>query len=137
MKDFEQALARFKLGLRADIKRELLENDFYSIKHACQIATDAEGYLKYSITKKVGFQAEEIAARWNVDLSKDGMLPNVLRRIICMLGLQQGKNAAELEFDLTGNSFDFGTFEADDHADDEEASKKLEEPEVRPPEKKR
>ncbi|CAK7335940.1 unnamed protein product [Dovyalis caffra] len=59
VEDPEQALAQFKAGLRADIKRELHGKDLYSAEHACQIATDAEEYLKHPITRKVGSQAGE------------------------------------------------------------------------------
>ena len=54
-----QTLARFKTGLKADIRREMLRQPVYNVEHAFQVALDMEEYLKYPITRKIGSQTRE------------------------------------------------------------------------------
>ncbi|CAL5428331.1 unnamed protein product [Camellia sinensis] len=57
--DSSQALARFKAGLRPNIRRELLRQPLYSLEHAFQVALDIEEYLNYPISKKFVSQVGE------------------------------------------------------------------------------
>lgn len=68
--DSSQTLARFKAGLRSDIRRELLRQPLYSLEHAFQVTLDMEEYLRYPISKKFGSQAGETAARGYNDASR-------------------------------------------------------------------
>ena len=52
VEDSTQTLPRFKAGLRPEIKRELLHQPLYSLKHAFQLALDMEEYVGYSSNRK-------------------------------------------------------------------------------------
>ena len=54
-----QTLARFKTGLRANIRREILRQPVYNVEHAFQVALDMEEYLRDPITRKNGSQVKE------------------------------------------------------------------------------
>ena len=45
--DSKQTLARFKAGLKPEIKRELLCQPLYSLEHAFQVALDMEKYAGF------------------------------------------------------------------------------------------
>lgn len=53
LEDARHSLARFKSGLRFEIRKEMLRYAPYSVENAFQIALDLEEYLNLSSTKKV------------------------------------------------------------------------------------
>ncbi|GFZ08719.1 hypothetical protein Acr_20g0005270 [Actinidia rufa] len=69
VEDPSQTLARFKTGLRPDIRRELLRQPLYSLEHAFQVALDMEEYLRYPISKKFGSQVGETTPKGFNDAS--------------------------------------------------------------------
>ncbi|KAF7147941.1 hypothetical protein RHSIM_Rhsim03G0243100 [Rhododendron simsii] len=90
--DSSQTLARFKAGLRPDIRRELLRQPLYSLEHAFQVALDMEEYLKYPIPKKFGSQVGEIAAKGYNDASR--FWPSVSKQTSANTADPKGKNHA-------------------------------------------
>lgn len=53
MEDVAKVLARFKAGIRADIRKEMFRQPVYSVKYALQVALDVEECFKQLITKKI------------------------------------------------------------------------------------
>ncbi|KAG5557605.1 hypothetical protein RHGRI_007755 [Rhododendron griersonianum] len=90
--DSSQTLARFKAGLRPDIRRELLRQPLYSLEHAFQVALDMEEYLKYPIPKKFGSQVGETAAKGYNDTSR--FRPSVSKQTSANTADPKGKNHA-------------------------------------------
>ncbi|KAF7144488.1 hypothetical protein RHSIM_Rhsim04G0004700 [Rhododendron simsii] len=90
--DSSQTLARFKAGLRSDIRRELLRQPLYSLEHAFQVALDMEEYLKYPIPKKFGSQVGETAAKGYNDASR--FRPSVSKQTSANMADPKGKNHA-------------------------------------------
>ncbi|KAG5535161.1 hypothetical protein RHGRI_023069 [Rhododendron griersonianum] len=88
--DSSQTLARFKAGLRPDIRRELLRQPLYSLEHAFQVALDMEEYLKYPIPKKFGSQVGETAAKGYNDTSR--FRPSVSKQTSANTADPKGKN---------------------------------------------
>ena len=80
-----QTLARFKTGLRADVRKEILRQPIYNVEHAFQVAIDMKEYLRDPITRKNGCQVKEalfkkyfeLKASTNLDDSKGKrIMPN-------------------------------------------------------------
>ncbi|KAG5531711.1 hypothetical protein RHGRI_026363 [Rhododendron griersonianum] len=90
--DSSQTLARFKAGLRPDIRRELLRQPLYSLEHAFQVALDMEEYLKYPIPKKFGSQVGETADKGYNDASR--FRPSVSKQTSANTADPKGKNHA-------------------------------------------
>ena len=65
-----QTLARFKAGLRLEIKRELLRQPLYSLEHAFQVALDMEEYMGHSFHRKPGAMTMESAHKKLHDTSQ-------------------------------------------------------------------
>ncbi|XP_024200577.1 uncharacterized protein LOC112203910 [Rosa chinensis] len=63
VEDSRQTLARFKAGLRPDIKMEMIRQPVYSVEHAFQVALDLEEYLGYTTVRKSGSQGNDTAQR--------------------------------------------------------------------------
>jgi hypothetical protein len=63
VEDPRHTLARFKSGLRFDIRKELLRQPLSSVEHGFQVALDMEEYLRVPTVKKITYQAGEIAAK--------------------------------------------------------------------------
>lgn len=63
VEDPRHTLARFKSGLRFDIRKESLRQPPSSVEHAFQAALDMEEYLRVPTVKKITYQAGEIAAK--------------------------------------------------------------------------
>ena len=65
-----QTLARFKAGVRLEIKRELLRQPLYSLEHAFQVALDMEEYMGHSFHRKPGAMTMESAHKKLHDTSQ-------------------------------------------------------------------
>ena len=71
MEDSRQTVARFKVGLKPEIKRDLLRQPLYSLEHAFQVALDMEEYVGYSFNRKIGVVPLEAAHKRHHDTSRD------------------------------------------------------------------
>ena len=60
VEDPRQTLARFKVGLRPETKRELLRQPLYSLEH---VALDMEEYVGHSFHRKPGAMTMESAQK--------------------------------------------------------------------------
>ncbi|XP_004295495.1 PREDICTED: uncharacterized protein LOC101304264 [Fragaria vesca subsp. vesca] len=69
VEDPRQTLARFKAGLRPDIRREMIRHPVYSLEHAFQVALDLEEYLGYTKVKKFGGQGNEVVQKKNFEIT--------------------------------------------------------------------
>ncbi|KAL6134310.1 hypothetical protein ACLB2K_066542 [Fragaria x ananassa] len=69
VEDPRQTLARFKVGLRPDIRREMIRHPVYSLEHAFQVALDLEEYLGYTKVKKFGGQGNEVVQKKNFEIT--------------------------------------------------------------------
>ncbi|XP_028056995.1 uncharacterized protein LOC114260987 [Camellia sinensis] len=92
MEDSSQALARFKAGLRPDIRRELLRQPLYSLEHAFQVALDMEEYLNYPISKKFVSQVGETITKGYNDANR--FRSNVSKQTSVNTADPKGKNYA-------------------------------------------
>ena len=63
VEDPQQTLARFKVGFRPEIQRELLHQPLYSLEHAFQVALDMEEYMGHSFHRKPGATTMESAQK--------------------------------------------------------------------------
>lgn len=63
MEDDSQPTSLFKLRLRADIRRELIQQPPTTIVQIHQAAIYVEGYLKYSIPRNIKFMVMEFTPR--------------------------------------------------------------------------
>ncbi|KAL5715946.1 hypothetical protein ACHQM5_017696 [Ranunculus cassubicifolius] len=71
VEDPRQTLARFKAGLRADIRRELIRQPVYSLEEAFQVALDIEEYLGYQTMKKFGTPARETSSKQSNEANRN------------------------------------------------------------------
>lgn len=79
LEDARHSLARFKSGLRFEIRKEMLRYAPYSVENAFQIALDLEEYLNLSSTKKVGNQIKETTRKFLNNPPTTKSLPNQIR----------------------------------------------------------
>ncbi|WJZ84476.1 hypothetical protein VitviT2T_004079 [Vitis vinifera] len=70
VEDHRQTLARFKAGLRSEIKRELLHQPLYSLEHTFQVALDMEEYVGHSFHRKPEAMTMESAQKKLHDTSQ-------------------------------------------------------------------
>ncbi|KAL6313102.1 hypothetical protein AAG906_018817 [Vitis piasezkii] len=70
VEDHRQTLARFKAGLRSEIKRELLHQPLYSLEHAFQVALEMEEYVGHSSHRKPEAMTMESAQKKLHDTSR-------------------------------------------------------------------
>ena len=71
VEESRQTLARFKVGLRPEIKLELLRQPLYSLEHAFQVALDMEEYVGYSSNRKIGVVSLASVHNRHHDTSRD------------------------------------------------------------------
>ena len=71
VEDSRQTLARFKAGLKPEIKWELLYQPLYSLEHAFLVALDMEEYVGYSSNRKTRVVPLEAAHKRHHDTIRD------------------------------------------------------------------
>ncbi|CAK7322844.1 unnamed protein product [Dovyalis caffra] len=97
--------------------------------HAVQVAAQIEEEAKKKTSMRFTTTSYGKNERPAIELSKEGMSvhsqpfkhPDGSKPPSSYIIPTKGKEAAEQESDLDGNSFDFGPYEADDLVDDEDA----------------
>ncbi|CAK7355526.1 unnamed protein product [Dovyalis caffra] len=106
-------------GLEAEASKKSMDERLYTMADAVQVAAQIEEEAKKKTSMRFTTTSYGKNERPAIDLRTYGLPMSYEENL--HVGIAQGKEAAEQESDLAGNSFDFGVYEADDLADDEDA----------------
>lgn len=75
VEDLRQTLARFKLGLRVDIRSQMITQQTYTVDEAFQLVLKLGKHLKQPLTRRFPSQAEKTPLR-KTNLWAPTMQPN-------------------------------------------------------------